>query len=118
MLEPSKPTPSTQMLCVRSSISVSSETDMEKCCQSPGRSLNLRSTIWMLLALTKSKTFWASSGVMDGYPPIWRSIRLIHSRVAPILGLPAHVTFWLNHSPSHRDLAALTGTDADGVGHR
>src|SRR3972149_9759362 len=63
MLEPSKPIPSTQMLVVRSPISVSSDGGMEKCCQRPGRSLNLRSTICMLFFLIRSLTCFASSGV-------------------------------------------------------
>src|SRR3989304_6640160 len=117
MLEPSKPTPSIQMLWVRSSISVSSETGIEKCCQSPGRSLNLRSTILMSLALTKLKTFWASSGVMG--------IDSLSGGTSPtsILGLrrlyrlPARVTFLLNDLSSDSHVAALAGADADGVRH-
>src|SRR3989338_1094141 len=52
MDEPSKPIPSTHIDLVRSSISVISEAGMEKCCHSPGRSLNLRSTICILFSLT------------------------------------------------------------------
>src|SRR3990170_3408819 len=85
MLDPSNPTPSSQT-------SSSSAMGMEKCCQSPGRSLNFRSTIWMLLSLTNLAT---SSGVTYG---------------------PPYASSW--SCSLYHGLSTLASTHANGVVHR
>src|SRR3990170_706605 len=90
MLEPSKPMPSSQMDVWMSSSSVNSRGGIEKCCQSPGKSLNFRSTIWMPLSLTNLAT---SSGFTGGRPP------------------PHNV----GRSPLYNHLSPLASPDPDGV---
>src|ERR1041385_5119351 len=50
MLDPSKPMPSSKIS------SLSSETDVEKCCHTPGRSMKRRSTIFTPLSRANSTT--------------------------------------------------------------
>src|ERR1700756_343103 len=67
MLEPSNPMPSSNKSFVKSS------TGIEKCCQTPGRSTNLRSTILTPESLANCRT---SAELLDTSTPPYASVEV------------------------------------------